>query len=61
MTEAPQRGLTTATMHRFARLAIILVSAIVIPALAAAEPELDGVYASRGINPDGSEYHGAVS
>ena len=55
-------GLTTGTNRAgpLARLAILLVSAFVIPAVAVAEPDLDGVYASRGINPDGSEYHGAV-
>ena len=46
---------------RFACIAIVLLSAIAIPAAAEEQTDLNGVYTSRGTNPDGSEYRGAVS
>jgi hypothetical protein len=42
-------------------MAMVLLSAMAISAAAEGQPpDLDGVYVSRGTNPDGSEYHGAV-
>ena len=54
------RGFRTRT-GQFACIAITLLSAIAIPAAAEEQTDLDGVYTSRGTNPDGSEYRGAVS
>ena len=44
----------------FARMAMVLLWALVISAPASAQVDFDGVYASRGVNPDGHEYRGAV-
>jgi hypothetical protein len=44
----------------FACIAMVLLSAIAVPRTASGQTDLDGVYVSRGINPDGSEYRGAV-
>lgn len=56
----PDGSRTTMRSHPFACIAIVLLAAIAIPAAAQTQPDLDGVYASRGANPDGSEYRGAV-
>ena len=44
----------------FACIVIVLLSAMAIPAAAEGQAEIDGVYTSRGTNPDGSEYQGIV-
>jgi hypothetical protein len=44
----------------FACIAMLLLAAITIPAAAEGPTDLDGVYESRGTNPDGTEYRGAV-
>ena len=50
-------------MNRTARYALsllVLVAVVQMPGLVAAEPELDGVYIAKGLNPDGTEYRGLV-
>jgi hypothetical protein len=59
-TVVPDGLRTPNEISPFACIAIVLLAAIAIPAAAEAQPDLDGVYASRGTNSDGSEYRGAV-
>jgi hypothetical protein len=40
--------------------AALLLAASAWPAQAASDPELAGTYLSKGLNPDGTEYHGVV-
>jgi hypothetical protein len=50
-------------MTRTVRCALSLVALVAVAApasRAAGEPELDGVYMSEGLNPDGREYRGLV-
>jgi hypothetical protein len=45
---------------RYALLVIVLAGTALPRARAQADPQLSGVYASDGVNPDGSDYHGVV-
>ena len=45
---------------RFALLLVLLIATAAPFARAAGEPELEGMYAATGMNPDGNEYHGVV-
>jgi len=45
---------------RRAVLLVVLIAAAAPFARAAGEPELEGMYAASGVNPDGNEYRGVV-
>jgi hypothetical protein len=49
-------------MIRALRSLLLMALLLAVPAVPAraAEPNLDGTYLSKGLNPDGSEYHGVV-